>query len=271
MKTDVVLVTDTRYAGFAAVAAASMLENCPRPDLIEVHVLHPGLTATTAARLGQVIEDRGGAARFHDVTALVDVSAEYRDRTVHFYRLLAPQVLPVDVDRFVYLDCDLIVRSDVHRLAGVELDGAVVAACQDYLGTMREAVANHHELGLAADAPYFNSGVMVVDRQKWAAAGISDRVLQCTRANERHLHAQGRFFQYDQYALNVVLHGAITYLDRSWNFGSEYPFQEVDIVHFNGHGKPWSPTCTARFRNEFYAVLDRVGSYPNELPGGPGS
>ncbi|MGH4021017.1 MAG: glycosyltransferase family 8 protein [Pseudonocardiaceae bacterium] len=264
-------MTDDRYAGFAAVAAASMLENSPRPDLVEVHVLHPDLAATTTARLRQVIEDRGGTVRLHDVAAMVDASDGYRSRTPHFYRLLAPQVLPIDVDRFVYLDCDLIVRGDVHHLAGVGLDGAIAAACQDYLGTMREAVANHDELGLPADAPYFNSGVMVVDRQKWAATGVSERVLECTRANEPHLYAQDRFFQYDQYALNVVLHGAITSLDRAWNYGSEYPFREVDIVHFNGHGKPWSPTCTAQFRDEFYAVLRRAGWRPDELPGGSGS
>lgn len=267
----VVLVTDESYAGFAAAAAASMLENCPRPDLVNVHVLHRDLAPSTATRLQRVIDARHGAGWFHEVTALVDGSADYRARTPHYYRLLAPQVLPSAVDRFVYLDCDLIVRGDVHRLAGVGLDGNVAAACQDYLGTMREAVANHDELGLAADDPYFNSGVMVIDRRKWVSGRISEQVLQCTRDNDAHLYAQGQFFQYDQYALNVVLHAAITYLNRSWNYGSEYLFQDADIVHFSGHGKPWSATCTAQFRDEFYAVLDRTGWSRDELPGRSGS
>lgn len=261
----VVLVTDDRYAAFAAVAAASMLEKSSRPDLIEVHILHRSLTPDIATRLRRLIHNRLGVVQFHDLTTLIDSSTQYLPSMPHFYRLLAPQVLPDDVDRFVYLDCDLLVRGDLHRLAGVNLDGTI-AACQDYLGTMQEAVANHDELGLAAAAPYFNSGVMVVDRRKWAAANVSERVLECTRANEPHLYAQDRFFQYEQYALNVVLHGTVTYLDRSWNYGSEYPFRQANIVHFNGHGKPWSPTCTAQFRDEFYAVLHHAGWRGDELP-----
>lgn len=269
--THVVLVTDERYAAFAAVAAASMLENSSRPETTEIHMMHRDLPAATADRLLRIVADRGAAARLHDVGPLVDASPDYSARSPHFYRLLAPEVLPPGVDRFVYLDCDLVVRGDVHRLAETRLRGATAAVCRDYLGTMGEAVANHCELGLAADDPFFNSGVMVVDRHAWTATAVSDRVLACTRTNEQHLYAQGRFFQYDQYALNIVLHDRVTYLDRTWNYGSEYPFQEVEIVHFNGHGKPWSPTCTRQFRDEFYAVLHAAGWRPDELPGGPDS
>lgn len=263
----VVFVTDEKYAGFAATACGSMLENCPASGDLDVHLLHDHLHPETRGRLRRVIENRGGSAHFHDVRARLDGDRAYQGRTAHFFRLLAPELLPAQVRRFLYLDCDLIVRGDVRNLAELPLDGNVAAACQDYLGLVRDAVSNHDALGMAGDAPYFNSGVMVIDRETWLSERVSERVLDCTQANETHLYSQGVFFQYDQYALNVVLHGRIKLVGRSWNYGSEYQFREADIIHFNGHGKPWSSTCRAEFRQEFDGYLERAGWQPHELPG----
>lgn len=265
----VVLVTDDLYSGFAAVACTSMLESAADPAGIECHILHSALRPETRERLRRAIEQRKGTVRFHDLRPAIEEDPRYQEYTSHFLRLLAPDVLPPEIVRFLYLDCDLIVRKDVRALGGMDLKGKVVAACRDYLGSVQDAVSNYRALGLAGDSPYFNSGVMIVDRALWRRHQVSERVLQCTAANRDFLYAQGRFFQYDQYGLNVVLYRHWEMLDLGWNYGSEYPFREVGIVHFNGHGKPWSPSCTPEFRREFHACLEGAGWRQEEM-GGPG-
>lgn len=262
----VVLVTNDRYAAFAATASRSLLDNTADPTRIEIHLLHTDLAARNRERLGELVEGSGARLLFHDVGERVEADEAYRGLTPHFHRLLAPEILPTGVDRFVYLDSDLLVRGDLRDLFAMPLGGRTVATCQDYIGTFAQAVANHRELGVPGTTPYFNSGVMLVDRDLWQADRVSERVLECTRRNERHLYAQGKFFQYDQYALNVVLRDAVVLLDMTWNHGAEYPYRDCRIVHFNGHGKPWSPTCSPEFRDEFHSVLARTGWRPDELP-----
>ncbi len=264
-KLSVVLVTDDRYSGFAAVACTSSLESTANPRDIEFHILYTALRQESRDRLRQAIEERGGTVRFHDLRPAIEGNPRLWDRTTHFHRLLAPEVLPAEIDRFLYLDCDVIVKDDLRGLDETALRGKVVAACQDYLGSIRDAVSNYPSLGLAGDSPYFNSGVMIVDRALWRFRDVSERVLRCTDENQEHLFAQGRFFQYDQFGLNVVLYGQWEMLDLRWNYGSEYPYREAGVVHFNGHGKPWSPTCTAELRRDFYACLERAGWRPEEL------
>lgn len=263
----VVLVTNDLYAGFAAVACASMLESSRDAGSLDCHILYDELRPETRERLRRVIAERGGAARFHDLRPWIKKDRRYQSHSAHFLRLLAPGVLPAGIERFLYLDCDVVVRGDVRDLVGAPLNGKVVAACQDYLGRVRDAVSNHESLGMAGDAPYFNSGVMVVDHAAWLAHQVSERVLDCTRSNRQHLYAQGRFFQYDQYGLNVVLYGRWEMLDPYWNYGAEYPFREAGVVHFNGHGKPWGATCTPEFRRDFYTYLERAGWRERELRG----
>ncbi|HEV2843725.1 MAG TPA: glycosyltransferase, partial [Thermoanaerobaculia bacterium] len=227
--------------------------------------LYDALRPETRERLRRVIEERRASAHFHDLRPILEREPGYQGRSAHFHRLLAPEVLPPGIERFLYLDCDVVVKGDIGELARALPDLKVAAACRDYFGCIRDAVANHQSLGLAGDAPYFNSGVMLIDRASWLGHRVSERVLECTERNMEHLYAQGRFFQYDQYGLNVVLYGKWEMLDSYWNYGAEYPFSEAGVIHFNGHGKPWSPSCTPEFRRDFYAYLHRAGWREEEL------
>lgn len=259
----IVLVTDDPYAGFAAVACNSMLENTRRPEALEIHLLHAGLSPRMQERLRQGIEERRGAVRFHDLRPQLALSADYP--SPHFYRLLAPEVLPPEVERFLYLDCDVIVQGDVRAFAELDLAGNVVAACRDYIEEVHDGISNFAALGLCGNAPYLNSGVLWVDRAAWRGLAVSQRALACTRDNQPFLYAQGRFYQYDQYALNVVLYERWLMLEPTWNYGAEYPFRKANLVHFNGHGKPWSDSCTREFRDAFYSCLQRSGWEEREL------
>jgi lipopolysaccharide biosynthesis glycosyltransferase len=213
------------------------------------------------------ITDRHGAAfSSYVLDEGIPSFSQLQGFTPHYHRLLIPEVLPVDVDRFVYLDCDVVVRRDITALWDIELGQAIVGATIDYLSTFAEGVSNYEALGLSGDDAYFNSGVLVVDRRAWLRANVTPDVVAATRANEDHLRALSKFPQYDQYGLNLVLHSRWRKLEAGWNYGSELAFDpSVSIVHFNGHGKPWSPTCAAGYRDEFFAIRRRLDSLINHI------
>lgn len=265
-KVSVVLVADESYAAFAAVACLTLLESCPEPSTLVLHLLHHGLDVATLGRLKRTVELGRGQLISYDVKLHAAADPRYRNRSPHYYRLMAPELLPSDVERFLYIDCDLLVYQDIRQLATRDLGAATVAACRDYLGHVGDAIANHKNLGLDPEAPFFNSGVMVVQRNLWNLQKVSNRVLECTDDNRSFLDAQGKFHQYDQYALNVVLYGRWLLLSEVWNYGAERPYRKAAVVHFNGHGKPWGQSCTMIYRRDFYAALERAGWGIDDLP-----
>ena len=135
------------------------------------------------------------------------------------------------------------------ELAEADLRDAVIGATADpsisWLGVSVDRPVLR-EFGLTARTPYFNAGVLVVDVERWRAAGIGDAVCDFLRANWQQIHRG------DQDALNVVLADRRHTLDLTWNQTASIqsdrgldhivlPADEIDrlraepkLVHFTG-------------------------------------
>lgn len=182
-------------------------------------------------------------------------------------RLLLPSVLK-DIDRVVYLDCDLIVLKDITTLYDTDLLDLPLAACLDFwltgappfappiggwgVGEWRKFLRG--VVRLADCRAYFNSGVLVMDLKRFRNTGL--------------IHAAEEFLErtnyktvfVDQDALNHVINGAFVRLDSRWNVlgnRSETDLNNADgeiaasaahsdpwIIHYAGPYKPWS--CEGR-------------------------
>lgn len=216
-------------------------------------------SATFELRLRQ-IENRfpGTDARLDRVTAATVL------------RLQLPWLLE-DIDRVVYLDCDLVVLKNIAPLYDTDLLGFSLAACLDFWLTgslpftppmpVWDAGDWHILLGevfvrLAESKAYFNAGVLVMDLKSFRDTGLMQAAEEfLERTNYKTVFV-------DQDALNHVINGAFVRLDLRWNvFGnrSETDVNTADrqmvalaalsrsdpwIVHFAGRNKPWN--CEGR-------------------------
>jgi lipopolysaccharide biosynthesis glycosyltransferase len=200
------------------------------------------------------------------------------------------ELLPLSIDRAIYLDADTIVVRRLDELWSVPLDGSFCAAAQDvFMPVLDPALAlkrpvhsmtirnvdprpipNYRELGLAFDAPYFNAGIMLANIERWRNEHVARRALECLRDNE------GKVRYWDQYALNVLFSGQWKVIDPRWNQNShvfrlpdwklshysatEYQLVRNDpwIVHFDFRPKPWDLDSKHPFRKLFFKNLDRT-------------
>ncbi len=164
-------------------------------------------------------------------------------------RLRLPSVLK-DIDRVVYLDCDLVVLNDIATLYDTDLLDLPLAACLDFWLNGNppfappgwDADAWHKFLRevvrLGDSKAYFNAGVMVMDLKRFRDAGL--------------IHAADEFLEQtsyatpfvDQEALNHAVDGAFVRLDRRWNVLAALGHADPWIIHYAGPYKPWS--CEGR-------------------------
>ncbi|WP_353475866.1 glycosyltransferase family 8 protein (plasmid) [Salipiger sp. H15] len=187
-----------------------------------------------------------------------------------YLRLLAAEILPPEVTRFVYLDSDLVVVDDIRELWQTDLGDTLLAAAPDYPRLQDFMRREHREgLGIPLEATYVNSGVLVVDAARWRAEGMAEVFMGYIR--EKH----ERLSFYDQDAINAVLAGRITLLDPRWNIqarmfqvGRRFMPEDFDatlearqhpaIIHFTGSEKPWKFRARTPKKQLYFRHLEQT-------------
>ena len=184
-------------------------------------------------------------------------------------RLLLGDVLPPELEKVVYLDCDVVLKHDLADLWDVELGDAYVGAVAEldpHGGSVSSAngLRLFRELGLPGDLKVFNSGVMSINLRRWRHEQLGRRVIHYLR------EAGDSVRWHDQDGLNSVVAGEWRELDPRWNVTMHvhrrgFPREEADrlvrdayLIHFNTSIKPWHPGFPFPSRELFFLHLDRT-------------
>jgi len=215
----VVFAIDEGYAMPLAVTLRSILEASANADF-DFRVLHTGISPATRARV-QASLPRGGATltwQEADLGAFSGCGTLPHITGVTYARLLLDRLLP-DAKRAIYLDADTLVLTDLRRLWSTPLRGAPVGAVVD--GVSPALRANEGALPGRPEVPrYFNAGVLLIDLERWRAAGVS---AAATDYILRHPNSPYS----DQDALNIALDGAWAELDCRWNCQAHLHFHDL--------------------------------------------
>ncbi len=157
-----------------------------------------------------------------------------------YTRLLIHKVLDLDTDRILYVDGDAKFSGDISLLMKFPFDGMPVAAASDVHGAMfpGEFANPFLVLGLPLSAGYFNSGVLLIDWEKWRSQQIPENIIAYAKRKQRFLACP------DQDAMNGFLKGNWKRLPLVWNYQrcgqwSDVPEIDVKIWHWIGIPKPW--------------------------------
>jgi len=168
-----------------------------------------------------------------------------------FRRLFLAEVLPDPIERIVSVDSDMvIVRPGLARLADFDFAGAPLAAAYDMIFLMdfkgeddplvKRFRRSRAALGLALDTPYFNAGLMAIDRAAWRRERLTERVT--TALSE----APQRYPFMEQDALNATLAGRFAPLSPRMNFMGDFFLLDLErridpiVLHFVNAPKPWN-------------------------------
>ena len=166
-----------------------------------------------------------------------------------FRRLFLDRVLPDAYTRIVTMDSDMLVaRAGLSRLASVDLAGKPIAAAYDMIylfdfnggALTQQFQASRRGLGLDLATPYFNAGLMVIDRAAWRAAELGERAAHALRSNP------ARYPFMEQDALNALLKGGFAPLSPRCNFMGEFLLLDLEttiapmVLHFVNSPKPWN-------------------------------
>lgn len=248
---------DQNYLPQLQVLLTSLQINNPS-ESVTVYLLHSGIPEEALAGVGRQCSAYGYAfvpirvedALFQDAP----VTRQYPKEM--YYRLLAPQLLPRQLERVLYLDPDILIINPIRPLWETDLRGNLFGAAAH---TGKTELANSvNQLRLGTQRDYYNSGVLLMDldagRREIRPQALFDYV-------EKH---RKELILPDQDLLNGLFSWRVLELeDVLWNYDARnysnyllrsggvcdlrWVMEHTAILHFCGKEKPWKPKYFHRF------------------------
>ena len=263
----IALASNELYFPGLYCTVVSALATLARTRRTSLHILDGGVSVSSKARL----EAMAGRIRPGTLIEWLPIDEGlFREAPLGpgksrmaYARIVLPDLLAAS--KCVYLDCDILVFRDLAELFDLHLNpGAVLAAVLDSetLTVASDAPLVAAKMGLSAAAPYFNSGVLLMDLTELRRERLLIQALE-------FLHIwKGHYRYWDQSALNCLLHNRIHWLPEHWNRASWLFDEQEDnhlecVLHYTSSA-PWlgrkpgpAQALFERFAEDWGACLEQ--------------
>ncbi|MDO5482473.1 MAG: glycosyltransferase family 8 protein [Bacteroidaceae bacterium] len=202
--------SDNNYAQHLGVAIYSLLYNNKWSEHTVVYIIENLITETNKKKIEKVVSLFNNAEirwiTFDRWKEQLDLSMTWPISLSAYARLFVDGMLPLEVEKVLYLDCDMIVNASLYELWNLNLNDAVLAAVQDCVS---DGIKNAVEVD--STAPYFNSGLLMINLRKWREDKIGERCVNYI------YNKKGEVLHHDQGVLNGILQNKWIRLPLKYN------------------------------------------------------
>lgn len=284
---DIVLTTDANYVMPCGVLLLSLCKSNPESS-ITVHIICDNSVGDKEKKdLKQTVcfNPNLSIKYYHIEGDLFDnypsLQNAYLSKAA-YYRLFLTDILPSNISKVLYLDCDLLVLNSLKELWQVDLKDVALAAIIDSMECYH--VEWYNRLRYKPDKLYFNSGVMLINLDYWRTHHALENFMSYL-ANYRE-----RIVSHDQDILNVIfqdhkilmpikynLQEGFLYRKRQfyfWDHADEFAeaVEKPVILHYTVN-KPWQKTCKHPMKKLFLDLCNqtvwkgfKLQNYPKKRP-----
>ncbi|MEY2371396.1 glycosyltransferase [Lysinibacillus capsici] len=260
---NIVITSDDGYIQPASVLITSILENSKYCKEIFFYFLDSGIKEYSKKILKDICNNYGTNIKFLKIDSSIFENFYISHHIKHssYYRIVATKYLPNHVEKFLYLDVDIVVNADIYNLFNYNLDGYILKAVKELQGYERI-----EELKIP-NGKYFNAGVLLIDRLKWDLFSVTEKTIEFINNNPSKLK------YWDQDALNAILYDSWGELSNLWNAQTNLYYEieekmsfkekknidkqlfETYLIHYTSFAKPWHILCYHPLRKYYYDYL----------------
>ena len=275
---NIVYVANEAYVSILAVSLYSLYKNHRDVEDLDVYLIQTGISKNSRDILTKMAFDfnrKLNIVNFEHIEEALGTEFVKRKFDISVMaRLFVDVLLDEGITRVLYLDCDTLILKDLSKLFAVDLKNKLMAAAME--PTINTQVKL--DIGMSPVWNYYNSGVLLIDLDKYRKFNIRDRILNYYESIKNTSNFS------DQDAINGALVGQIMSISPSYNFFANYRYwkykelvklsrgyavvpersfdkarQNPHIIHFAGDDRPWY-----RFSLNYYKPLYR--EYKNKAP-----
>lgn len=254
---EIAVCPDDNFVLPCCVLIGSILKN---NDDVHINIVYSNLSEKSKDKIKETVCRFEKSKPIQEILAFYDIGDACSNFSIYdnrfslttYNRILLPSVMDENVEKVLYLDCDMIVTRSLDDLFKTDIENYAVGAVYDVNGDL---IHFYNRLHYSYDEGYFNAGMLLVNLSYWRKNEISKAIISFVANNK------GTLLNNDQDALNGVLHGKWKKLSATYNAMFPLTFQlplgqvafcEINllnemikqsenpvIVHYIGIKKPW--------------------------------
>ncbi len=188
MNFNIAIVLDDAYAHHAWAMLTQLKKNISHA--LTVHCVHDQLSEENLATITQLASP-DFSIHVHQIAAtgfdrfIENVSQQERMHTSQmlnmrlsratYIKLFLPEILPTEITRALYLDCDVEVRS-IDAFVDLDIDNVYAAACKDTINRKPEFADHIYALGVEN---YLNAGVLYMNLDRLRELLVEQTLQKC--------------------------------------------------------------------------------------------
>lgn len=230
---NIIFGVDANYIKYAAVTMLSIIKH-NQDEKIAFHIFCDEIKDEDLQKIKHMTEENPQISIIiyylsNEVIAEFPQNADWNLSI--YYRAIAPYILHGKIKRALYLDADILCLGNINDLFTMDLP-SVIGIVEDGLkGNAKTELMI--DLGISSHKTYFNSGVMLIDIDRYFEEDILSKFIDCIKNNITKLK------MYDQDAFNIILGEEAYYLDGVYNAFKPVENKKIVFLHFVGPLKPW--------------------------------
>ena len=253
---NVLYASDDNYAPILSVSISSL---CKHNSNLKIVVVDNGISNRYKKLINDIVLGQNNEIKFvqgENIAEQFDFLLNMdRGSMSQFSRLFLNRFVPEEWDRVLYLDCDTLIRESLEDLYQMNLQGQIVGGVED-------AFSKHHwkKLGLDKKTNNINSGVMLIDLNKWHNQKIEEQFIKYI------IEKKGRILQGDQGIINAVLNKKIYCMSPKYNMVTyNYDFKYKEMQLYRRPYKYYSEYEIEKAKNEV-VIIHFTSSFASMRP-----
>lgn len=139
-----------------------------------------------------------------------------------YIRLVSSQLLPDDLDKILYIDCDTVVNGNLEEIDCIDVSNKIVYGVKDCIGK-----SYRKNLGVLSESIYINAGVLLLNLKRLRKINVSDLI------SDFLLNYGKQICYADQDILNGIFSEEIGVLHPKYNVTTivqEHSLREIQIL-----------------------------------------
>lgn len=219
----VVFSSDDNYCIHLGVAMTSLLENNREFEEIVIYVFENKISKNNKMKLKEIANIYNREIRFIDFNSLIEKLGGSISNNIsisYYARLFIATVLPKEINKAIYFDCDAIIQSDLSELWNIDISKYYVAGVEDTVPLKYKSA-----IGLNEKNKYINSGMLLINLEKWRTNNLEKQFIEFINK------FNGCVPHNDQGTINGVCKDKILILHPKYNCNSNfYLFNKDEIL-----------------------------------------
>lgn len=224
---NVLFASDDNYVPFLSIAVISLLENNENEfDNINIYILDDDISDKNKSKIKNLIKEFNCEITFIKTKKLdeLDINIMTLERNLNisslttYSRLFISNLLPKDIKKILYLDCDSLIVGSLKGFWDENIDDYYCAGILDCINT-----AIKEEFGFSKEDSYINAGVLLINLKKWREDNVEVKFLDFMAQN------QHRFYQHDQGVINNVFKDKIKIVHPKYNLQIHFQSFDYDL------------------------------------------